>query len=287
MLPLEARFDAKVDRSGEHHLWTGAHDADGIGQIRVDGKLTTARRVAWELAHGPLPPNRRLSGCPDEPRCVRVEHLSLAGQTGPAVPRHSTRGRGSKREIRPGVWKLTVAAGRNESGNYRRVSRTIHGTQAQATRALQRFAAEVRGPVNPVTSTPPWTLTELVARYLGHLEHTGRRPETIRRYRGLLSAWIGPALGTVAPSDVTPSDVDQLLAQMHGAGQSDSSVHQARTLLRSAYPLRPRYVLDPPQPCPGRPAMTCVCRSERYIHRVKRPLGGLNRVSDVFCWSLS
>ena len=31
---LEARFDAKVDRSGEHQLWTGAHDADGIGQIR-------------------------------------------------------------------------------------------------------------------------------------------------------------------------------------------------------------------------------------------------------------
>jgi hypothetical protein len=43
---LEARFDAKVDRSGEHQLWTGAHDADGIGQIRVNGKLTTARRVA-------------------------------------------------------------------------------------------------------------------------------------------------------------------------------------------------------------------------------------------------
>jgi len=43
---LEARFDAKVDRSGEHQRWAGAHDADGIGQIRVNGKLTTARRVA-------------------------------------------------------------------------------------------------------------------------------------------------------------------------------------------------------------------------------------------------
>jgi hypothetical protein len=235
MPPLEARFDAKVERSGKHHLWTGAHDADGIGQIRVDGRLTTARRVAWELAHGPLPPNRRLSGCPDEPRCVRVEHLALSGRAGPTAPRRAPRGGGSKREIRPGVWKLTVSAGRNESGNYRRVSRTIYGTQAQATHALQRFAAEVRGPLDPATSTPPWTLTELVARYLGHLEHTDRSPETIRRYRSLLSAWIGPTLGTVAPTDVTPGDVDQLLAKMHAARQSPSSTHQARTLLRSTY----------------------------------------------------
>jgi hypothetical protein len=143
--------------------------------------------------------------------------------------------RASKREIRPGVWKLTVSAGRNESGNHRRVSRTIHGTEAQANRVLRRFAAEVRGPTDPVTSTAPWTLTELVARYLGCLEHTDRSPETIRRYRSLLSAWIGPALGTRAPTDVTPDDVDQLLAQMHDAGQSPSSTHQTHTLLRSAY----------------------------------------------------
>jgi hypothetical protein len=242
MPPLEARFDAKVDRSGKHHLWTGAHDAGGIGQIRIDGRLTTARRVAWGLAHCPLPPNRRLSGCPDEPRCVRVEHLALSGGAGRATPCRAPRGGGSKREIRPGVWKLTVSAGRNESGNHRRVSRTIHGTEAQANHALRRFATEVRGPVDPVTSTAPWTLTELVARYLGYLEDADRSPETIRRYRSLLSAWIGPALGTVAPADVTSGDVDELLAQMHAAGQSPSSTHQARTLLRSAYRwARPTY----------------------------------------------
>jgi hypothetical protein len=104
--------------------------------------------------------------------------------------------------------KLSVSAGRNDSGSYRRASRTIHGTKAQATHALQRFAAEVRGPADPVTSTPPWTLTELVARYLDHLERTDRSPATIRRYRGLLSLWIGPALGTMTPTDVTPGDVN-------------------------------------------------------------------------------
>lgn len=235
MRQLEARFDAKVDRSGKHHLWIGAHDADGIGQMRIDGKLTTARRVAWELAYGPLPRNKRLSGCPDEPRCVRVEHLALSGNASRTAVRRGMRGEGSKREIRPGVWKLTVSAGRNRSGSRRRVSRTVHGTEAQASRALRRFAVEVRGPIDPVMSTPPWTLTELVARYLGQLEHTERSPETIRRYRGLLSGWIGPALGTVTPTEVAAGDVDRLLVQMHAAGQSASSAHQTRTLLRGAY----------------------------------------------------
>jgi hypothetical protein len=87
----------------------------------------------------------------------------------------------------------------------------------------------------PTPPGPPGTLTELVARYLGHLEHTDRSRETIRRYHGLLPGWIEPALGTVAPTDVTHDDVDQLLVQMRATGQNDSSAHQARTLLRSAY----------------------------------------------------
>jgi hypothetical protein len=50
---LEQRFEAKVDRSGEHHLWTGSKVASGIGKLKVHGRSVTAQRVAWELAHGP------------------------------------------------------------------------------------------------------------------------------------------------------------------------------------------------------------------------------------------
>jgi hypothetical protein len=35
---LAARFEAKVDRSGEHHLWTGARYADGSGLMQANGK---------------------------------------------------------------------------------------------------------------------------------------------------------------------------------------------------------------------------------------------------------
>jgi hypothetical protein len=60
---LATRLEAKVDRSGPHHLWLGARSASGSGQLRVNGKLTTARRVAWELVHGPLPEAARVVAC--------------------------------------------------------------------------------------------------------------------------------------------------------------------------------------------------------------------------------
>jgi hypothetical protein len=54
--------------------------ADGSGLIKANGKPTTARCLAWELVHGTLPPGARVAGCPADPACVRVEHLSVQGR---------------------------------------------------------------------------------------------------------------------------------------------------------------------------------------------------------------
>lgn len=75
--PIE-RFEALVARRGAHHRWTGSPDPrTGTGQFRIDGKLRTAQRAAWELQVGPIPAGVRVRACPEDPRCVRVEHLSL------------------------------------------------------------------------------------------------------------------------------------------------------------------------------------------------------------------
>ena len=44
------RFESKVDRTGPHHLWTGARSARGIGQIRIDGRLLTALPGAGSMS---------------------------------------------------------------------------------------------------------------------------------------------------------------------------------------------------------------------------------------------
>ena len=56
MSSLAERFERMVDRAGDHHLWVGFVAGDGTPQMRVGTTLTTARRVAWELAFGPTRP---------------------------------------------------------------------------------------------------------------------------------------------------------------------------------------------------------------------------------------
>ncbi len=58
---LATRFERLVDRTGEHHLWLGnINPGRGTGRIKVNKVDVTAHRVAWELAHGPLPAKVRV-----------------------------------------------------------------------------------------------------------------------------------------------------------------------------------------------------------------------------------
>ena len=98
------RFEAKIDRSGDHHLWLGARSSSGSGQVRVDGKLLTAARAAYELEHGPAPTDVRVLSCPDEPACVRVDHLRLDGHhttSASTRARRAPRGGGTTSRSRP------------------------------------------------------------------------------------------------------------------------------------------------------------------------------------------
>lgn len=119
---LSERFNRRVDRTGDHHVWLGAVNADrGTGRLKVDGTNTTAHRVAWTLAHGIVPEGAQVLPCPDVPLCVRVEHLSILGTDGSSAERpRAPKGADSKREVRPGVWQLTVTAERDADGDQRR-----------------------------------------------------------------------------------------------------------------------------------------------------------------------
>ncbi len=228
MATLTERLAAKTDTSGAHHRWLGATAADGTPQIRVNGRLTTVRRVVWEQTHGILGAGVTVAACPDDPRCVRLEHLSLGrkprqrpeADTPPRAPGRSGYGTGSKREVRPGVWQISAGSGPN------RRWRTIRGDADDAALALAGLVAETSGTAG--------TLDGLIATYLTHLEAEGRRPTTTRRYHQLWRQWLSPTLTGLRPATLDVPDLEAALDTMANAGQSHSSIHQAAVLLSGA-----------------------------------------------------
>lgn len=106
------RFRSKVDRSGGAEacwLWLASSmDRYGHGQFtcRFDGKQRHlyAHRVAWELAHGPIPDGLCVCHRCDVAKCVNPFHLFLGTQ---ADNLNDARAKGRLDESRPRACTLT------------------------------------------------------------------------------------------------------------------------------------------------------------------------------------
>jgi integrase len=136
--------------------------------------------------------------------------------------------------VRPGVWKLTVSAGRYANGSPRRLHRTVHvATEAEATRALAEFVVEAGEATMPnTTAERDITVDEAVERYLGeHLQRErGREQGTIDEYRGVHVKWFSPEIGHRRLRDVDEATIDRLFGRMREAGLSRSRMNAARNL---------------------------------------------------------
>lgn len=77
---IQKRFWAKVDTNPTPTgcwLWIGAKFACGYGQLRIQGKLRYAHRLAYELKYGSLLPGFEVCHRCDTPLCVNPAHLVL------------------------------------------------------------------------------------------------------------------------------------------------------------------------------------------------------------------
>lgn len=95
---LAELFWAKVEKSEGCWLWRGTVTAKGYGQVRVNNRLRSAHRVAWELEHGEIPDGLHVLHECDVRNCVRHIYLGTNAQN---VADKVARGRTTKGRSAP------------------------------------------------------------------------------------------------------------------------------------------------------------------------------------------
>lgn len=134
---IRERFDAKVDTSGECHIWTGAKNDRGYGQLRFNGKAHYAHRLAYEAAHGAIPDGLVIDHICHNPACVNPQHIHAVTtkqnmeNIGPVRSRSGFRG---VHKTRGGRYAAQV------KHNYKNYNAGVHDTPEAAGKA----AAELR-----------------------------------------------------------------------------------------------------------------------------------------------
>lgn len=101
--PVAERFWEKVDRRGPDECWpwTAGMMPNGYGKFgEREGATTTAHRMAWLLARGPIPPGLVVCHRCDARSCCNPEHLWLGT---PADNQGDMRAKGRHRYVLPRV----------------------------------------------------------------------------------------------------------------------------------------------------------------------------------------
>ena len=166
---------------------------------------------------------------------MRIDHLRIE-QHGRPQPARAPRGGGSLRQLGSGRWKLVVDAGRDDTGRRRRVTRNVHGTRSEATRALAALTVDVQtGRRRPVPIDGA-SVDDLVDWYFDFArEVRGLARTTVAGYRTIYRRWLKPRIGDIPADRLTAARIDEAFGAMRSAGLSRGAMNSARSALSGAY----------------------------------------------------
>jgi site-specific recombinase XerC len=139
--------------------------------------------------------------------------------------------RGSKRKLRDGVWEVRVYLGRDQNGQVKHLSRTVHGSAREADAVLHELIAKH---ADAEMDGLGMTVGQLLDRWLKECERLDRSPTTLRTYRSEIERTIRPALGKVKLSRLGPRQLDELYGEMKDKGRSAKTIRNHHAILSSA-----------------------------------------------------
>lgn len=119
----------------------------------------------------------------------------------------------------------------------RRLSRTIHGTKAQASQALASLTVEIaEGTARPSPAEGSPTVDALIDWYLKFAgEIRGLEHSTVTGYRDAYDKWLAAEIGHRNADRLSTADLDNVFGRMRSAGLSHSRMNNARAVLSGAY----------------------------------------------------
>ena len=80
VVPVDVRLNSRLTRKANGCLeWGGFVDRKGYGQIRVGQVMVKTHRLAWELAHGPIPAGMAVLHHCDNPPCCDADKCLWLG----------------------------------------------------------------------------------------------------------------------------------------------------------------------------------------------------------------
>jgi len=140
-------------------------------------------------------------------------------------------------EIRPGVWRLRVYAGRRANGTPIQITKTIHANETRSGAGKRRAERELAAMVADVSkgnvTTGTETFGELLDLWLAHIE-PDRSPTTMRKYRDIADRVVRPELGKIKLKVLSARQLDALYAKLTKKGNKASTVRRVHALIAAA-----------------------------------------------------
>ncbi len=138
---------------------------------------------------------------------------------------------GTMRERSPGHWELRAFIGRDpKSGKPRQATRSFHGTQRAAGKALSALVPEVEtGRFNRSSAT----VSQLLDKWL-EATAASQRPRTVYENRRKIEGRLRPVLGQIRLDRLEADAIDAAYRGWLADGLSASTVHKYHSILSAA-----------------------------------------------------
>ena len=187
---------------------------------------------------------------------------------------------GYKRKRGPDTWRLEVTIGTDARGKPKRYSKTVHGSEKEADKALARFYTECAD--GKVKKQSAMKIGELCDTY--YEEHAKRflKTSTLHGTKTGIENWIRPYLGHKKCSALTRLDVQRWINLMTDNGLSPKTIRNYVTVLRSMMNFAVNMGIIDDTPCRNLRLPTAEKTEARYLSfdDVKTLLRALQDVTE-------